>query len=329
MLLQSKGSAARRMTCVIVSVATAVVFLAPAGARGQATPPPVPPVPPVAPVTTVQVRKPDGYLGITFSGEPRVERRHGQVVISFPQYPPIVTVDAGSPAAQAGLVAGDTILQFNHRDVRHRLPLYDMLRPGARFHVRVKRNGTRRDVNLIVARNPRPAYTYSYMMPPDEHIAEEVRREVERAQAEARRELEEARNMSAAERREALLEVQRAQRELRRQTVVPPIALTATGSSGGVAGAHVTPLNDDLAALTGVRRGVFVISVHPNTPAANTGLRGGDVITAVGDSAIVDLADLRRAIQAEQRRVRREGGERQTRVEVVRRQRKHKLTLRW
>jgi serine protease Do len=290
----------------------------------------------------VVVRKPQGYLGITYSGDHRVELDGSRMVVSYDRYPTILSVEPGSPADRAGLVAGDTILAFNKSDVTaDPFPMYDMLKPGTKLGVRVRRNGAVRNVTVNVGRRPGAetsvyAYRYSNATP---DIAEEVRREVERAHVEAQREVATARREQEREQaqtqRELERETQRAQRalertqrELRRTAATPPIVYSLL-SGNAVAGAQVAPLNDDLADLMGVRRGVFVVSVNPNTPADRMGLRGGDVITSVGDSAISDVAQLRRAIQREQRRARNERSERSTRFQVVRKHRRQKLTLRW
>jgi len=332
-----------------------VSLVMPSGATAismQAEPrPPVPPAPP-APLVVIQtprgaetevvVRKPQGYLGITYSGDHRVELDGKRLVVSYDRYPAILSVEPGSPADRAGLAAGDTILAFNQSDVTaDPFPMYDMLKPGTKLGMRVRRNGNVRNVTVNVGRRPGAetsvyAYRYSNATP---DIAEEVRREVERAHAEAQREVATARREQEREetqqRREIERETQRAQRELertqrelRRTATTPPIVYSLL-SGNAVAGAQVTPLNDDLADLVGVRRGVFVVSVNSNTPADRMGLRGGDVITSVGDSVIADVAQLRRAIQREQRRARDERSERATRFQVVRKHRRQKLTLRW
>jgi serine protease DegQ len=56
--------------------------------------------------------------------------------------------------------------------------------------------------------------------------------------------------------------------------------LASPGSSDWAAGAHVIPLNDDLAQLVAVERGVFVVEVTRRSPAAQSGLRSGDVIVS-------------------------------------------------
>lgn len=330
-----------------IAVTFGIVFFAlPSDAAGvafQSTPrPQVVVQTPRGAETQVVVRKPQGYLGITYSADHRVELSDGRIVVSYDRYPAILSVEPGSPAARAGLAAGDTILAFNSSDVTaDPFPMYDMLKPGARLAVRVRRNGIVRNLTVDVARRPGAetsvyAYRYSNATP---DIAEEVRHEVERAHEEAQREVQRARRAQAREqsqaRREIERETQRAQRELERtqrelnrRATTPPIVYSLLPGNG-VAGAQVAPLNDDLADLVGVRRGVFVVSVNPNTPADRMGLRGGDVITAVGDSVVSDVAQLRRAIQLEQRRVRNERAERATRFQVVRKHRRHKLTLRW
>jgi hypothetical protein len=58
-------------------------------------------------------------------------------------------------------------------------------------------------------------------------------------------------------------------------------------------GAHLAPLNPDLAALFSVPEGVFVIHVPAGTPAADAGLVGGDIIVRIGDEKVASLADLR------------------------------------
>ena len=58
-------------------------------------------------------------------------------------------------------------------------------------------------------------------------------------------------------------------------------------------GAHLAPLNPDLAAIFSVPEGVFVIQVPESTPAADAGLLGGDIIVRIGDEKVASLTDLR------------------------------------
>ncbi|MDE2878391.1 PDZ domain-containing protein [Candidatus Palauibacter soopunensis] len=61
-------------------------------------------------------------------------------------------------------------------------------------------------------------------------------------------------------------------------------------------GANTQSLGDQLAEYFGVEGGVLVTSVYEDTPAAEGGLRAGDVIVGLGDEDIDDPSDLRRAL---------------------------------
>jgi S1-C subfamily serine protease len=108
------------------------------------------------PVSTRLASEPTGYLGIVFTAPiARTVRRSGISVRHF-AYPVVESVEPGSPAARAGISAGDTILAYDSVDVLHHdILLSQLLRPGTMVTVRVKRNGAMRDVDVRVA--PRPA----------------------------------------------------------------------------------------------------------------------------------------------------------------------------
>jgi serine protease Do len=57
-------------------------------------------------------------------------------------------------------------------------------------------------------------------------------------------------------------------------------------------GVNVQNLRDDLPAYFGVKSGVLVTSVRPDTPAAKAGLKTGDVITAVNGKPVTSTRDL-------------------------------------
>ncbi|HEX6251754.1 MAG TPA: PDZ domain-containing protein [Gemmatimonadaceae bacterium] len=339
--------AVRRGTIAAMALALAAGIPAQGAAQNPAPPaPPAPPVPPT-PVTpqkaaTVMARvsRPDGYIGIVYSGEQRMhtseQRKNNRVVerkvlVSYAAYPVIVSVEPGSPAERAGLAAGDTVLAYNGKDVvAEPFPLYDMLKPGARLSMRVRRNNATRTVNVTVGRRPAAhsvaVGTSGMLYTPSPEISAEVRRELARAQAELRKVLEENSELTA-EQRQQLQELMRERVEVGSRAAVAPLLFSRTALTG-VAGAEMAPLNEDLADLVGLRRGVFVVKVNPGTPAEKSGLRGGDVITGVGDSTVNDVAQLRRAINAEQRRIRAGTGSREIPLHIVRKHRKHKLTLR-
>jgi S1-C subfamily serine protease len=65
----------------------------------------------------------------------------------------------------------------------------------------------------------------------------------------------------------------------------------------GRLGVGIEELSDQLAAYFGTRDGVLVSSVTVDSPAAKAGLRAGDVITTVNDTAVTSARDLVEAVQ--------------------------------
>lgn len=89
------------------------------------------------------------------------------------------------------------------------------------------------------------------------------------------------------------------QRAAERSRALARDAAPAVGIGYGrrLAGAEFEPLNPDLAeALEGTDTGLLVLRVLPGTPAAQLGLRPGDVVTRAGDLECEDLTDLRSAL---------------------------------
>jgi serine protease Do len=65
----------------------------------------------------------------------------------------------------------------------------------------------------------------------------------------------------------------------------------------GVLGVGVQDLTDDLAGYFGVKDGVLVNSVRPDSPAAKAGLKAGDVITSVDGRDVDNPSELRRLLR--------------------------------
>lgn len=64
----------------------------------------------------------------------------------------------------------------------------------------------------------------------------------------------------------------------------------------GMAGARFTPINEGLAAYFGVERGLLVVEVVEDTPAADAGLRAGDVVVQVAGIEVRAIEELRQAM---------------------------------
>jgi S1-C subfamily serine protease len=86
----------------------------------------------------------------------------------------------------------------------------------------------------------------------------------------------------------------------------------------------MTTITDDLEELTGVDEGILVLRVAPGTPAASSGLRGGDVIIRIADDECSGVRDLQQAVQRASSR-----GVRKVVLTVSRKQKESSLTLQW
>lgn len=69
-------------------------------------------------------------------------------------YPRVVDVVPSSPAAQAGLRAGDTIVSVNGRDGMSP-PLFENVRAGTRVVIRIRRSDEEREISFV-PREPPP-----------------------------------------------------------------------------------------------------------------------------------------------------------------------------
>jgi S1-C subfamily serine protease len=64
------------------------------------------------------------------------------------------------------------------------------------------------------------------------------------------------------------------------------------GSARSRLGARFQPLTEQLAAYFGAKEGVLVSSVDEDSPAAEAGLKAGDVITTVNGRSVRDTRDI-------------------------------------
>lgn len=203
-----------------------------------------------------------GYMGIGLSGaQLRLVTPEG-VMISHCEYPMVETVDGGSPAARAGLSAGDTVLSYNGRDLLQQAVNYStMLVPGQSVRLRILRAGRARDVPVAVTTRP------------------------------------EAQSMKVAVTSRAVPSAPlRAARMSPAPTAAPPL-LNGTGVAV-YAGAQFSAIDDEFAQRVGLEPGLLVLRVLPGSPASDAGLRAGDVVRAVNGTAVRELRPLARAFNS-------------------------------
>lgn len=179
----------------------------------------------------------------------------------------VESVRPGSPAASAGFRAGDIVLDFNGERI-----------VSVRQFTRVVRESApRRQVDAVVVRG--------------------TARETLKVVPEATGEIAVApllRDLGPQLRREL-------PRALPRDfdfNFDPDVLRFRNRAGGPTLGASVTPLSDQLAAYFGVTGGALVSSVESGTPAADAGLKAGDVITAINGRTVASAADVRQELRS-------------------------------
>ena len=275
--------------------------------------------------------RPSGWLGIHYSAEAKIDQTGEELRISYNSYPVIEAIEPGSPAERSGLQVGDTLIAFNGHDfVRRGVPMASLLRPGERLSIRLRRN-TQRTVSAIVGERPPVAFgfTMTTPMPPGARrvLVQPAPRPPLAEMEVAISALREA-STELTPRAAALAEsvARQTARALEREVVMNPSVAPLIGftPSGGmvVAGAEMVPINPGLGDALGVRRGVLLVNVPAPTPAARSGLRAGDVVVRAADTEIVNPNGLHMAmINA--------GPARVLQLDVVRKRKAQRVTLRW
>ena len=227
-----------------------------------------------------------GYMGVGLLGAQVRTVTPDGVLVSHCDYPVVETVDVGSPASRAGLLAGDTVLAYNGRDLKQRAVNYQsMLVPGATVRLRVKRGSKARDIpvtvvtrhierRMIVMRGPDAP---SSALPPDAPRALGGRIMISSGAPPAMPSALSSANGST------------------------PIMGTGSvsGVSVGVAtllGAQLSTVEDDFAKELGLEPGILVLRLSPGSPFADAGLRGGEIVRAFNGAAVRDVQAMGRAI---------------------------------
>lgn len=243
-----------------------------------------------------------GWFGVRISDQAMLDERGNAF---FDGYPVVKGVEPGSPAAKAGVLAGDVLLTFGSHDMRGASTgLSKWLKVGAPFVLRIRRNDEVKVIRGTLEKRP-----------PDwrENIVVEL----------TVPQIIEQRTGSVAHAPIRNVRVLRGMPAPEPLSVLPP----ALGYGGGVypfAGAEFTALNDDLAEALGVKpEGVVVTNVVEGSAARTAGLRGGDVIVKADSIKIVGPIDLVRAIRVA------DETDRSVDLQIVRKRKLQNLVLRW
>jgi C-terminal processing protease CtpA/Prc len=263
---------------------------------------------------------PAGWLGCTFSGSYSVTQKDGnKAVMRFEDYPTIEAVDPGSPAEKAGIKSGDKLLALNGHDLTEGSPSFsELLRPGAKLDVKVKRGDRTRNLDVTVGKRPRsyasdwgdwgatptPAPTPPAAPAPDWPAVAPMPAFPPTLSVRA---MPSMRALAPAAEGWSL------------SFSGGPMMLT--GFSGGViAGAQVQRVKE-LSDYFDVDDGLLVLHVIPGTPAERAGLRPGDVIRRAGDRTITTPTSLQRALAA--------SDSREMKLDIVRKGKSRSVELSW
>ena len=262
--------------------------------------------------------RPDGWLGISFESDARVVRRpDGTTGLRFVSYPTVAAIEPNSPAADAGVLRGDTLVMLGTVELKEReVNFTSLLRPGAKLAVTVKRDGDSKMFVVKITRRPDSYGDRCTLLD---------------------------RQMSAAMTNPIVGSLLPGEHRIVVRTPMPAMAPRAPGAPTSVeaplppqpgeggfvfmttasdwfGGAELRRLNHDLADLTGADEGVFVVSVAPGSPSDAAGLKGGDVIVRADDVNLTQPADLFRAV--------RERDDRSVQLTVVRKKKRQVLVVR-
>src|SRR5678815_5289681 len=100
-----------------------------------------------------QKEPPKGWLGVLITTGIGEANNRGTLV--FNDYPVIESIDPGSPAEKAGLMAGDVLISINKQDFKKNpIPLNSLLVPGRKVVFRYRRDNVAKQSAMIVAERP-------------------------------------------------------------------------------------------------------------------------------------------------------------------------------
>lgn len=187
----------------------------------------------------------------------------------------------GEPAAEAGIEEGDVVVAWNGERVESVAGLRRLVSetpPGRVVDLTVLRDGADREVSVELAERTgffSRASGLSWISP-----------QVELTRV----------RPSSARARDMALEVEERLRDVRERAAEGAVERIFYQLGRPRLGANTQSLGDQLAEYFGVEGGVLVTSVHEDTPAAEGGLRAGDVIVGLGGEEIDAPDDLRRVL---------------------------------
>ena len=181
----------------------------------------------------------------------------------------VESVREGSPAAKAGVQTGDIVVDFDGERVRS----------ASHFTRLVQESVPNREVAAVVIRG---TSKQNLKISPDAGAGLTIRSNNGDVVARRRLELQ-----------DRLRSVPRGNFDFNLNNG----NLRVLPANGATLGVTVSPLSDQLASYFGVKQGALVSAVTTNSPAAEAGVRAGDVITAINGQSVSSSGDITRALR--------------------------------
>jgi C-terminal processing protease CtpA/Prc len=262
------------------------------------------------------VRKPEGWLGVATTGISMYDRQgDGPQVVRYMEPPVVESVDPGSPADRVGLRTGDVLIEIGGLPLLRRdIVFAELLRPGQRIEVKLRRGARTVTVNPLVEPLPESMHrapcswvdvsTAYVLAPAMEPQAALVVGELPRAGAVVRAVRSDSSTASTGSFGYA----------------GPMVNLFSRGVNP-VAGVQMVSVNEDLSEALGVERGLLVIQVLPGTLGREAGLRSGDVLVQADSQELRTSASLQRVISRSR--------DRTVTLVVIRDKKRETVTLKW
>ncbi|HET8655465.1 MAG TPA: PDZ domain-containing protein [Longimicrobiaceae bacterium] len=272
-----------------------------------------------------------GVLGIAFAPLDTLGTRGGPAVVAG--------VLPGSPADRAGVERGDTIVEWDgHRRVGDAIQSR-AVRAGDTVKLRL-RHGTGRDrVVSVVAVAPRDVVPgvrvyggRDTIIIGDTAIVLNARDLANRMRVYAdslRVQMDSLRMhmhfVFADSIEPQMRAAARALEDAHVRVVIPPTEVSVLDlGRRSVAGAEFSDVNAGLGSYFGASRGALVLRAAPDTPAAHSGLRAGDVVLEANGKPVSSVDDLRNAVIDAQR-----ANRRSVPLQILREHRRQSLELKW
>jgi membrane-associated protease RseP (regulator of RpoE activity) len=216
-----------------------------------------------------------GYLGV--QTKEVTKDNYSKLGLSSVRGVAIEKVLDNSPAAAAGLKAGDVIIRFENEEitsVRKLTRMVGEVAPDLEVRIAVLRNGVQQEIMATVGKRPAAQFgngSFVVTAPP-----------LARAEIEKLKDLSELKDLNGT----SEFDVPGGKGKVFRWS-------TNTGRQIGVG---VMLLSKQLSTHFGVDSGVLISEVRDGSPAAKAGLKAGDIIVEADGKAVKDNFDLIRAI---------------------------------